>query len=132
MTPIYYESAAQAREDGCMDLYRESNKETQRTRDALDRIIAARFDGWRLDPAAADDIDTEGLDLDRVALVLAAAVLDRAGDGRFSQRARTWAAGVRFPADLAAEGGRNLWQIASRTHSAILNGIIPPFTFLGK
>ena len=132
MTSIYYDSALDARRDGCLDLYRESMQETRRTRDALDRIIADRFDGWRLDPAAADDIGREGLDLDRVALVLAAAVLDRAHDGRFSQRARTWAAGIRIPADLAADGGRRLYEIASRTHSAILNGIIPPFLFLGK
>lgn len=131
MTAIIYDSAAKAREEGWLDLYRESMQETRRTRDILDRIINDRFDGWRLDPAAADDITREGLDLDRVALVLAATVLDRAHDGRFSRKTRTWAEAVRIPADLGAANGLRLYEIASRAHSAVLEGcVIPLFTAL--
>lgn len=125
-TPIYYRSAQDARAAGELDLYRASQAENRRTRDAIDAAIAARFDGLRLPAAALLDVLLQ-VDPDRVALVLAATMDDRAHDGRFARDNRTWAAGIRRPdgeAD-AITGGR-CWYTC-RTHSAILDGFARQF-----
>ena len=118
---IYYETATEARDAGRLDEYRESMQENRRTRDAIDAAIAAHFDGWRLAPEALTQV-LETCDAERVAIVLAATLENRSHDGRFSSSARTWAAGVRLPADADARRWLDM-----RSHSAIINGYIDMF-----
>ena len=124
--PIYYRSAHDARDAGELDLYRASQAENRRTRDVIDTVIAAHFDGMHLDRDTVKNV-LFNADPDRVALVLAATLDDRAHDGRFSRDNRTWAAGIRRPDrepdDIS--GGR-CWYTC-RTHSAILDGFVRQF-----
>lgn len=115
---IYYHDAAFARATGGLDVYRESFRENTATRDAIDRAISANFDGFRLAPEALETVGK--LDPDRVAVILAATITDKPYDGRFSRDNREWSRSVRLP-DV------DLHMIASRTHSAVLNGFISLF-----
>lgn len=126
MTPIYYRSATQARDAGELDQFRASNAENKRTRDVIDAAISAHFDGWRLPAAAMDDILSQA-DPDRVALVLAATMDDRAHDGRFSRDNRAWAATVRRPDNEPDDVAAGRCWYTCRTHSAILDGFTCQF-----
>lgn len=120
---IYYQPASVARETGSLDAYRNSAREIERTRDVIDREITASFDGWHLGRECLDNVLQE-CSAGVVAIVLAATLAARDGDGRFTRAGRTWAAGIMLPA-LAA-GDRAAWY-ACRAHSAVLDGFITLF-----
>ena len=125
-TSIYYRSALDARAAGELDQYRASNAENRRTRDVIDVVISEHFDGMHLDRETVKNV-LFNADADRVALVLAATMDERAHDGRFSAANRTWAAGIRRPdGETDAITGGRCWYTC-RTHSSILNGFISQF-----
>ena len=121
-TPIYYHGANYARENDELDLFRESHRTTCECRHTIEKAISENFDGFRLSRAALDSV-LEQFAPDRVALVLAAAVQDRYYDGRWANRTRSWAAGIRIPTGDADR----LYMIGASTHPAILDGFIGQF-----
>lgn len=119
---IYYGSATEARKAGVIVTWRDSLAAVEETADMIDAAINEHFDGWRLpEEALASVIETAGAD--RVAIVLAATVMDRKYDGRFYTGVRAWAAGVRLP-DIGTD---RLYRIACRSHSTIVNGMAQQF-----
>lgn len=121
---IYYNNPETARAAGELDAYRESTAENRRTRKAIDDAIAAHFDGMRLSADALRDVMAT-CDPDRVALVLAVTILDKAHDGRISAQNKAWAAGIRIP-DGAPDAPFAAWFIC-RSHPAVLDGFINQF-----
>lgn len=120
-TEIYYHSGEYARDHGELDAWRRSYWDTVAVRHAVEEAIRNNFDGYRLNRSALNVISE--YDPERVALVLAAAVLDKPYDGRFSRDNRNWAATVRIPDGMY----ERLHNIGADTHPAILDGYITLF-----
>lgn len=81
--PVYYETAAHAREHGELDLFRLSHQENIACKRDIEDAIARHFDGMHLDNEAVTEVlDQYGEE--RVSVVLAATVQIRGWDGRFS------------------------------------------------
>lgn len=118
-SPIYYRSAAYAREHGELDAYRATSKEIRICCRDIETIISARFDGFRLERVAIDEaLDIHGREL--VGLVLASTVNYKAWDGRFSNSNKEWARTVR----QLDRTGENFPTAIVETHPAILDGFI--------
>ena len=118
-TPIYYRSATYARNHGELDKYRETSTACATCCRDIEAIIAARFDGMRLEHAAIDEaLALHGAEL--VGLVLATTVVYKEWDGRFSRSNKEWAHTVR---QLDRESGSFLPTVVN-THPAILDGFI--------
>lgn len=118
-TPIYYHSAAYARDHGELDQYRATSKECTTCCRDIETIISARFDGMHLERVAVD----EALAIHRaelVGLVLSSTILYKEWDGRFSRSNKDWAHTIR---QLDREGGSFLPTVAN-IHPAILDGFI--------
>lgn len=122
-TAIYYKSAEAARASGELDAYRASAAALRKARDVIDAEITAHFDGWRLAPAALENM-LDACGAEALAVILAATIAARDWDGRFSRAARSWAAAVKLPAVCSGDGA--CWY-ACRAHSAILDGLVDSF-----
>ena len=111
---MYKGTAAEAREKGEFDLWRESHRETQRCRDAIDQTIREHFDGWYLE----HDIHLpviEEFGIERVNTVIASTLAHKDYDGRFSHHNRDWASGL----DVTTDD-----RYVSEAHPAVLDGFI--------
>lgn len=121
--PVYYETAAHAREHGELDLFRLSHQENIACKRDIEDAIARHFDGMHLDNEAVTEVfDQYGEE--RVSVVLAATVQIRGWDGRFSSSNKDWACSVTLPEAQAANGldRRDDYTVAS--HSTVLDGFI--------
>lgn len=121
--PVYYETAAYARENDELDLFRLSHRENITCKKDIEDAIARHFDGMHLDSKAVTEVlDQYGEE--RVSVVLAATVQIRGWDGRFSSSNKDWAYSVTLPEAQAASGldRRDDYTVAS--HPAVLDGFI--------
>ena len=121
--PVYYETAAHAREHGELDLFRLSHQENIACKRDIEDALACHFDGMHLDNEAVTEVlDQYGEE--RVSVVLAATVQIRGWDGRFSSSNKDWACSVTLPEAQAANGldRRDDYTVAS--HSTVLDGFI--------
>ena len=117
--PIYYHSATYAREHGELDQYRQTSADCRICCRDIEGIIDARFDGMHLQhEAIVEALAIHGAEM--VGLVLAATVMDRDWDGRFSRANKEWARTVRQPDRERSD----YFPTVINTHSAILNGFI--------
>ena len=80
---IYRNSAAYAKENGEIQKWRDSKAENIACRDAMDRTVAENFDGAHLKTEAILDTVIAAYGKERVELILAATILEKAHDGRF-------------------------------------------------
>ena len=70
-TPVYYETAAYARENGELELFRLSHRTNIACKNDIQAAISRHFDGMRLDKETAKEVlDQYGAE--RVSIVLAA------------------------------------------------------------
>ena len=122
-TPIYYESSEHARQYGELEQLRASNKADTDCRNLIDQAIGRHFDGMHLAQQALAEVLNEYTP-ERVAMILAVTVRDRAWDGRFSRKNKEWAEGLHIPPESPVTGyvGKAL-----RSHSAIVNGYVDMF-----
>ena len=125
MNSIYYHDANYAREHGELNDYRYSDRENFNCRSYIEATIRIDFDGYRLSKQALVDV-LKHYTRERVALVLAATVVNKSYDGRFSPANKAWAESVRLP-DRALEGYRQLDNMTVSTHPAVLDGFITAF-----
>ena len=89
-TPVYYETAAYARENGELELFRLSHRTNIACKNDIQAAISRHFDGMRLDKETAKEVlDQYGAE--RVSIVLAATVQYKSWDGRFSSSNKDWA-----------------------------------------
>ena len=123
LVPVYYESAAYAREHKEIDLFRESHFENVNCKRAIEASISKHFDGMRLSKQAVDEV-LDKFGTERVALVLAATVQLKSWDGRFSQANKDWAFSVRMPDTQSAMNYDRRDAYAVTSHPAVLDGFI--------
>lgn len=116
---MYKKTREEARQCGEMVSWRESRKQNAECAAAIKNAIDRHFDGMHLD----DECLTEVMDAfgyERTAWVLAATMLYKDYDGRFSLDNKKWAASV-IPFDIVRD---ELAGYVCDAHPAILNGFV--------
>lgn len=116
--PLYQENAGYAREHGELDLFRASYKANVACRNAIEEAIKAGFDGMHLSSDAAKEVLAE-FGPERVSHVLAATLLDKTWDKRFSDKNISWAGSVPM-----FDIGDLRYNYAVNSHPAVLDGFI--------
>ena len=95
-TLVYYETAAYARENGELELFRLSHRTNIACKNDIQDAISRHFDGMHLDKETAKEVlDQYGAE--RVSIVLAATVQYKSWDSRFSSSNKDWAFSVHLP-----------------------------------
>ncbi len=115
--PLYQGNAKYAREHGEIELFRASFKANIACRDAIDTVIRENFDGYSLHADAKDVLAEFGPE--RVSHVLAATLLDRQHDQRFSRDNLAWAASV-----PTLDAGDRHYEYGLNSHPAVLDGFV--------
>ena len=86
-------------------------------KDAIERAIAEKFDGYRLPKDTAEEVIRE-YGADRVSYILANTVRHKDADGRFSTENKEWAKGIEPYAMIENR------DLVVESHPAVLNGFI--------
>lgn len=115
MTAVYHKTAESARENGELELYRESKQANRACRKAIEEAIRNNFDGFYLAKQCENPV-IEAYGLERVKTVLANTVRQKIFDGRFGKDVKEWATGF----ELAEDDVYNIVE----SHPAILDGFI--------
>lgn len=115
--PLYQGNAKYAREHGEIELFHTSLKANIACRDAIDTVIRENFDGLSLHADAKDVLAEFGPE--RVSHVLAATLLDRQHDRRFSRDNLAWAASI-----PTLDAGDRHYEYGLNSHPAILDGFV--------
>ena len=122
-TPVYYETAAYARENGELELFRLSHRTNIACKNDIQDAISRHFDGMHLDKETAKEVlDQYGAE--RVSIVLAATVQYKSWDGRFSSSNKDWAFSVHLPEGQSASGLDRRSDYIVDSHPAVLDGFI--------
>ncbi len=116
--PLYKESIMYAKEHGEIDVFRASHQANISCRDAIEAAIRTGHDGLRLSHDAAKDVLAE-FGPERVTHVLAATLLDKQDDRRFSRDTMAWAASVPM-----FDTGNRRYDYAINSHPTVLNGFV--------
>lgn len=114
---IYRNTAAYAKENGEIQKWRDSKTENIVCHDAVDRAVAENFNGAHLKTEAILDTVIAAYGKERVELILAATICEKAHDGRFSCGNKEWAASVPMPE------GERLYLVSDRTHPVLLDAL---------
>ncbi len=115
--PLYQGDVKYAREHGEIELFHASLKANIACRDAIDTLIRENFDGYSLHADAKDVLAEFGPE--RVSHVLAATLLDRRHDQRFSRDNLAWAASV-----PTLDAGDRHYEYGLNSHPAVLDGFV--------
>ncbi len=115
--PLYQGNAEYAKEHGEIKIFRASLKANIACRDAIDTLIQENFDGYSLHADAKDVLAEFGPE--RVSHVLAATLLDRRHDQRFSRDNLAWAASV-----PTLDAGDRHYEYGLNSHPAVLDGFV--------
>lgn len=116
-TPLYTGTLSEARAEGQLQTWRDSNQANILCKIAIESEIRSSFDGMYLDAGCAERV-VEAFGFDRVRYVLAATVQEKDYDDRFSRSNKAWAAQTKVP---------NNSQFIVESHPAILDGFISQF-----
>lgn len=121
--PVYYESAAYAREHGELEPFRISHRASIGCKNAIQDAIARHFDGMHLSKEAVQEVFAQ-YGQERVCVVLAATVQAKAWDGRFSSANKGWAFSIPLPDGESASGFDRRDDYVVTSHPAVLDGFI--------
>ena len=121
--PVYYESAAYAREHGELEPFRISHRASIDCKNAIQDAIARHFDGMHLRKEAVQEVFAQ-YGQERVCVVLAVTVQAKAWDGRFSSANKGWAFSVPLPDRESASGFDRRDDYVVTSHPAVLDGFI--------
>lgn len=93
MSYLYRGSFENAKLSGEIEAYRESQKENIRCKKAIESAIANDFDGYYLGDKGVKRVLAD-FGYDRTMWVLAASIMNKSFDGRFSRENKDWARSV--------------------------------------
>lgn len=119
MSYLYRQSFENAKLTGEIEAYRESRTENIRCKKAIESAISDSFDGFTLNKNGAKKVIAD-FGYDRTMWVLAASILNKKDDGRFSRENKEWARSV-IPSYLPQKEMR---EYCVDSHPAVLNGFI--------
>ena len=89
--PVYKKSPAEAREQGEIEIYRESRKANSACADMIDAVLSKHYNNNRIDSESALNDLLERFSADRIALVTALNIGSKDWDGRISRENKEWA-----------------------------------------
>lgn len=115
---LYRHTLAEARRWNEMDLYKESLQANIDCRHAIEQQIRENYDGMHLNADIGKLCREHGID--RVGWVLAATVQEADWDGRYRQKNRDWANGIRIE-----DTRRTDYRVSS--HPELVNGFIDQY-----
>lgn len=118
MQPLYINSFANAKAIGEIDLWRESHRENIKCKDAIDRMVSARPNGWELPHSIIEDACAE-FGIDRVGWVLANTVNESEYDGRYRPGTKLWA---KTAYGIPNERWNSEFKLCS--HPELVNGLV--------
>lgn len=127
MSNVYYSTASAARERGELDLYRAETAAREATAIALAEAVRDNYDGYYLHTAEIVAAAAAVGGLERVKLLLAAAVLDvPAYDVRITGASRAWAASIEGTESCIGGDGhpRGYVYTVYDIHHCLLDGIV--------
>lgn len=119
MSYLYRGSFENAKLSGEIEAYRESRTENIRCKKAIESAIANDFDGYYLGNKGVKRVIAD-FGYDRTMWVLAASILNKKDDGRFSRENKEWARPV-IPSYLPQ---KEIREYSVDSHPAVLNGFI--------
>lgn len=119
---VYPFSAAFAKSNGDLELWRENHRQNIACKKAIEKVIAEEFDGCHLGKEAADKV-IEEFGYDRVNWVLANTLQKYSYDGRFSKENKEWAKDFYFPEDKAGSMDHQN-EFLVNSHPAVLDGFV--------
>ena len=119
MSYLYRHSFENAEQNGEIEIYRESQRENIRCKNAIEKAIADNFDGYYLSGTAVKTVLAH-FGYDRAMWVLAASILNKEHDGRFSHENKEWARSV-IPSYLPQ---KEMMEYCVDSHPAVFNGFI--------
>ena len=122
-TPLYYFSAAHARQNGELEQYRASLRANEECKQDIENAIARNFDGFRLSKAAVTEILDKHIP-ERIQTILASTVQVKEWDGRFSSANKAWAYSVKTPEIVITDTYDSRDKYVLSTHPAILDGFV--------
>ncbi len=118
---VYRNTAAYAKENGEIQKWRDSKAENIACRDAVDKAVAENFDGAHLRTESILDNVIAAYGKERVELILAATIQEKAHDGRFSRDNKEWAASVPMPE------GEKTYLVSDKTHPILLDALVKEY-----
>ena len=119
--PVYLHSAAFAKENGEIDVYRASHRANTACRDVIEDAISSHYKGNRFDTTCVNEV-IDQFGLERVTFVLANTVKDKEWDGRISVENKAWAKTISMPEDGDAQGHSRTHEYAcSKIYSGLIN-----------
>ena len=123
--PIYWQSAAYAREHGEREAYFASKKANIACRDAIETAARENYRDNSLNTIAIlDDVVSE-YGYDRVMLVLAATIRDKEWDQRISRKNMAWAKAYPVPEDTDRDGrARYLDYTVNQVHPGLTDLLV--------
>lgn len=119
MSYLYRYSFENAKQCGEIEEYHESQTENIRCKNAIEKAIADNFDGYYLSDMAVKTALAD-FGYDRTMWVLAASILNKNYDGRFSHENMQWARSV-IPSYIPQ---KEIQNYCVDSHPAVLNGFI--------
>lgn len=119
-TPLYRETAEQARKEDKLQLWRDSLQANILCRIAIENEIRQHFDGMHLDKGCAGRVLDE-FGIERVKYVLSATLQELDYDGRFSRSNKEWGRQTEITPST-----RN-YEFTVQSHPAVLDGFISDF-----
>ena len=119
-TPVYPHSAAYAREQGDLDLYRASRRANIACKEAIEASISEHYRDNRLDKDAVPQV-IEQFGYTRTLYVLANTVQQKEWDERFSPANKTWARTVDIPPNPDGFGGERNLDFVVDSHSGLVD-----------
>lgn len=93
MSYLYRGSFENAKLSGEIEAYRENRSDNIRCKNAIEKAIADNFVGWYLSDTATKTVLAD-FGYDRTMWVLAASIMNKSFDGRFSRENKDWARSV--------------------------------------
>ena len=116
MIDLYRYSVETAKNDGEIEVWRESRDENVRCKNFLDEQVAKNYNGYTLSGDFLEDSVNE-FGYDRTMWVIGNTILERKGDGRFRKENVEWARSLNLPHD------RHSYEFALNSHSCLVDGL---------
>lgn len=117
--PVYPYPAGYARDNGELEMYRQSRKANIACKEAIEQAIGDHYADNRLNSAAVQQV-ADVFGYDRMLYILAVTVQHKNWDGRFSDSNKEWAASVPvFEDKTDGSADQNVFLVVDKAHPGL-------------
>ena len=126
-TPVYLQSGVYARDNGELDVFRDSYRANVACKRAIDAAISDHYDGIHMDAAAIYKDVVGKFGPDRVKLVLATTIRHKDWDERFSRNNRAWAQTIPMESSFGSRDNDHSVYYLVEAHSGLTDMFVSHF-----